>query len=159
MKSWKIPCVDAHLNFRKTILSTNSCRFYIFQFFPSLKHRVIPAYSPASRFLRYFLLHLSKCVERECFVQQSSFSHLSHSVYSFHDARHSFNMMILRAEPGYNPNLKMHLLVFALYTVTQTIVLTIEIRRISCTQWLEYRFSRSCVSVEKNDSLLLLGAV
>lgn len=37
-------------------------------------------------------------------------------------------MMILRAEPGYNPKLKMHLLVFALYTVTQTIVLTIEIR-------------------------------
>lgn len=30
------------------------CRFYIFPFFPSLKHRVIPTYSPASCFLRYF---------------------------------------------------------------------------------------------------------
>lgn len=42
-------------------------------------------------------------------------SHTDHIlVFLFHDARDSFNMMILRAEPGYNPNLKMHLLVFVL---------------------------------------------
>lgn len=52
-------------------------------------------------------------------------------VYLFHDAKQSFNVVKLRVEPAYTPDLKLQLLVFAWYIMTQTIVFATEMKRIS----------------------------
>lgn len=54
-------------------------------------------------------------------------------MFIYFNAKHSFNVVKLRIETAYTPDLKLQLLVFAWYIMTQTIVFPTEVKRISYT--------------------------